>query len=651
MSDSAEYKSGLDPAKIKITGLHPSGVGHKVNAYAQDRIPVPSRTLGSEQAPTSPSPPKPVEASPPHQNPAADDDDDVYRPAPKTNPVVDALIKAGLYGEARGDRRHQLVCPWACEHGAEEGPYEAIYTEPDNANPIGRFDCSHAHAVRYTATSLIEHLHLTPAVARARPRIRVSPGEGHLAAAAAEKVLAATGSYFHSGGPIVRIVDRFGVGVMTDHVNDQTLSAILSAKIDWERKTRGGEWVRCDPPASVVQALRHGQDRLHLLPLSGLARQPFYGPDHRLITTPGYDAGTGTYGIFDNADYPLQEPTRENAERSLQYLSWLLREFPFASEVDKSAALAAMLTAAVRPSLAQAPAFSVSATRSGSGKSYLASLIALMAGPGQPFNVSYPSKADEATKVVLAMLLEKPAVILFDDMQTDWKSFGALNKALTSATTTERLLGSSRTATARTNVLFLGTGNNIEPEHDMRRRVVSIRLAPLTATPTLTEFAEEGPVEHTRKRRGRVVSAALTIIEAFHAAGRPKADVSAVGTFEEWSTYCRQSLLWLDQPDPAGSLIEQVTNDSDQQVLEELLGAWHGNFGSRSMTVRKVVETAERDFDLRDILFELPILDGRGINPNKLGWYLKHNRGRRAGGLRIEPGEHTERRAWRVLPD
>lgn len=90
------------------------------------------------------------------------------------------------------------------------------------------------------------------------------------------------------------------------------------------------------------------------------------------------------------------------------------------------------------------------------------------------------------------------AVILFDDMQTDWKSFGALNKALTSATTTERLLGSSRTATARTNVLFLGTGNNIEPEHDMRRRVVSIRLEPLSATPTLTEFAEEGPVEHTQ---------------------------------------------------------------------------------------------------------------------------------------------------------
>ncbi|WP_426029486.1 hypothetical protein [Caulobacter sp. DWP3-1-3b2] len=449
----------------------------------------------------------------------------------------------------------------------------------------------------------------------------------------------------------MRIVDRLGVGVASELVNDQTLSAVLSAKIDWERKVRGNEWVRSDPSVNVVQALRYGQDRPYLRPLLGLARQPFYGADHRLITAPGYDAQTGIYGVFDKADYDLGEPTREKAERALAYLNWLIRDFPFASDSDRSAALAAMLTAAVRPSLSQAPAFSVSATRSGSGKSYLAKLIASIAGPDDPYNVSYPSKADEATKVVLAMLLEKPAVILFDDMQTDWKSFGALNKALTSATTTERLLGSSRTATARTNVLFLGTGNNIEPEQDMRRRVVSIRLTPQSATPSLTDFDGEGPVEHTRKRRAQVVSAALTIIGAFHAAGRPLADVPPIGTFEEWSVYCRQPLLWLGEPDPAQSLIQQVTDDSDQQALGELLDAWYLAFGARPMTVRKVVDKAELDSDLMDVLAELPVMDGRYINPNKLGWYLKKNRGRRAGGLRIEPGEITERKAWRVLAD
>jgi hypothetical protein len=490
----------------------------------------------------------------------------------------------------------------------------------------------------------------TPGSLDAQPRIRVSPGEIHRIVAAAERVLAADGTFFHAGGPIVRVIDRPRGGAVSEAVNDQTLMMELSSKIRWEKKGQRGEWVRCDPPQSVVQNLMRTQDRPHLKALEGLARQPFYGPDRRLITSSGYHAMTGIYGVFDEADYSLAEATRGTAEHALSYLKSYLDEFPFATPADQSAALAAMLTAAIRPSLAQAPAFSINATRSGSGKSYLASVIYLVAGPGDPYNVSYPTKSDEATKVVLAMLLEKPAVILFDDMQTDWKSFGALNKALTSSTTTERLLGSSRTATARTNVLFLGTGNNIEPQRDMRRRVVSIRLAPGGDSPALRKFKRD-PVSDLRNHRARVVGAALTIIDAFRAAGQPLTDVSPVGTFEEWSSYCRQPLLWLGEPDPAQSLIEQVTHDADQQLLAELLDIWWRIFGARPMTVRKVIAEAAERADLMDALAELPIMDGHFINSNRLGWYLKNNCGRRADGLRIELGDSSERRAWRVLAD
>jgi hypothetical protein len=470
-----------------------------------------------------------------------------------------------------------------------------------------------------------------------------------LAAAAAERVLAADGTYFHAGGPIVRIVKRAGLGLSSELVNDHTLSTVLSARVEWEKKGQGRDWVRSDPPSHVIQALSRGQDRPHLLPLQGLARQPFYGADWRLITTPGYDPGTGIYAAFDRADYDLDDLTRDKAEHALAYLEWLLGEFPFASDCDKSAAICAILTAASRPSLPQAPAISISATRSGSGKSYLAKVMAQAAGPGDPYTVSYPTRADEASKLVLSMLLEKPEVILFDDMQTDWKSFGAINKALTSATTTERLLGSSRTATARTNVLFLGTGNNIEPEQDMRRRVVSIYLAPTSETPALRTYRKEGPLDHVRKNRARVVGAALTIIGAFQAAGQPMAAVPPIGTFEEWSTYCRQPLLWLGQPDPAQSLIEQVTNDSDQQALEEFLDVWFRHFRSTSVMVRQVIAKAREHADLMDALAELSLLDANGPNAGRLGWFLKKNRGRRAGGSWIEQGDSSERRAWRVV--
>ena len=41
-----------------------------------------------------------------------DEGDDVFTPAPKTNPVVEALQGAGLYIEALGEGRHSLTCPW-----------------------------------------------------------------------------------------------------------------------------------------------------------------------------------------------------------------------------------------------------------------------------------------------------------------------------------------------------------------------------------------------------------------------------------------------------------------------------------------------------------------------------------------------------------
>ena len=627
-------------------------------ASPEDVLPHPVAGNESEER-LVPTPPEPLASLPPAAPvtkaalalPSAitsdDDGDDVFTPAPKCNPVVEAVKGAGLYIEALGEGRHSLTCPWAAEHAAgAEG--QAAYTEPEVAHPFGQFHCAHAHAERRSAPSLIQHLGLTLAEARAKPRIRVSAGDVHRAAGAAERVLAADGRYFHAGGPIVRIINRGSAGVASELVNDQTLTSVLSATIDWERRAPGKEWVRCDPPQNVIQSLRHGQDRLHLPALWGLARQPFYRPDGNLVTSAGFDAETGIFAAFDEADYDLREPTREAAQVSLDYLKAYLEEFEFASDSDKAAALAAMLTAAIRPSLPQAPAFSISATRSGSGKSYLAKIVVLVAGPGDPYNTSYPASAEEATKVVQAMLLERPAVILFDDMQTDWRSFGALNKALTSPTTTERVLGSSRTATARTNVLILGTGNNIEPERDMRRRVVTIRLAPRHDNPALRTFQAD-PVGQITKHRARVVAAALTIIGAFRAAGSPLTEVNPIGTFETWSALCRQPLLWLGEPDPATSLIDQVTHDSDQELLGEFLATWVRFFGSSPVSVRKILATAAENPDLFDALVELPVMDGKYVNRGRLGWFLRKNSGRRAGGYLIESAESSERRAWRVV--
>lgn len=600
--------------------------------------------------PVSPVSPAPdIDPAPPL---ASEQDlaDDVYTPAPASNPVVDAIKANGLYIEA-AKGFHRLRCPWESEHPPGSS-CEAGYIEPCFGRPIGQFKCAHRHSEKRDEQSLIDHLGITPDVARAKPVIHLHTGETYRAVAASERVLASDGRYFNAGGPIVRVVKAPDESIRSELVNDHTLNAVLASRIDYYRKTKGSDWERCDPPAGVIQGLRYSQDRLHLKTLTGLSRQPFYGSDGRLVTKAGYDALTGTYADFDEARYDLGNPTRDDAELERDYLKWLLREFEFASDADCAAALGAILTAVVRPSLPLAPAFNINAPRSGGGKSLLAALIALGASSDQPYSVTYPTTEEEASKQILAVLLEKPAVVLFDDMQsaTAWKSLGPINKALTSPTITERVLRASRTATARTNVLFLGTGNNVEPAKDMRRRVVSIRLAPKSETPALRDFSFN-PVAHIRADRPRLVQSALTIVEAYRLAGRPACEIPSIGSYEEWSMACRNPLVWLGEPDPATSLIEQVRHDDDQDVLGDLLERWFKLFGDEDMMVRELVLHATKDTKFAELLDEAGVMDGPVINTRRLGHYLKDNVGRWAKGLRIARGPNSQRNTWRVVSD
>ena len=125
--------------------------------------------------------------------------------------------------------------------------------------------------------------------------------------------------------------------------------------------------------------------------------------------------------------------------------------------------MAAIFTAVVRPTLPHAPAFHVRAPVFGSGKTYLCELIGAFSGPGGNAKVSYPMTSEEATKVILSLLLTSPACVEFDDMDTDWIPHGTIKRMLTAEAITDRILGVSKTATVSTRTLFLGSGNNVGP--------------------------------------------------------------------------------------------------------------------------------------------------------------------------------------------
>lgn len=573
---------------------------------------------------------------------------EVFIPASAENPVIAAFKAAGLYKAELEPGKHDVTCPWVAEHtGPDNG---ACFFEPSAKHPLGGFKCHHTHGDRYKLKEVLDYFQLARSDVRNKPRIRIVDGELQSMVDAAQIVLAQTGDYFQSGGLIVKVgTDPMTGGVGLVAQTDADLTLALSRAAEWERadKNGGAKWIRANPHSNVIRLLLQMQTYDHLPPLRGIARQPMLGHDDRLVTTTGYDDQSQLYCAFDGAAFARQAPTETNAREALARLCDLLCEFRFASERDKATALAAILTAVLRPSLGRAPAFHIRAPSPGSGKSLLSDVIARFAGAGHPAKLSYPRTEEEATKALLAALIEAPAVIDFDDMTVDWRPWGAVNRLLTSPTMTDRILGVSKMATVSTDVLVLGSGNNTGPTGDLCRRVLVIDLDTGDESPVTIRYQGD-PLAAVEANRAAYVADALLIVEAWLHAGKPRADIAPVASYGgRWTDFCRHPLVWLGLCDPAEGLIEQLRDDPDLVTLARLLEAWHASLSSKPVTVRALVGDA--DGDLAEAIEELPFVEGGPVNRSKLGHYLKRNCGRPVNGFRLEKADCRERNAWRVV--
>jgi hypothetical protein len=580
------------------------------------------------------------------------DADDVLTPRAAENPVVAALKARGLYKTPLGSGKHDMTCPWVQEH-TDALDTGAAYFEPDEFYSVGGFCCQHAHRDKYRIRALLEFLGVCNAEARHKPVIRVVAGDLHRVVDAAEKELANRGRHYQSGGLIVSVsTDPTSGDPSIVPTSAPALTLELSVAATWEKyDERAKDWVRCDPPTRHAAILYDAQSFRYLPPLAGVARQPYFREsDGELITQAGYDKTAQRFGVFDARQFVIPDPTPDAARSALALLEDLLTEFHFVAASDKAAALSAIFTAVVRPSLPHAPGFHARAPVFGSGKTYLCELIGAFAGPAGNAKVSYPTTSEEATKAILSLLLTNPAVIEFDDMDTDWIPHGTIKRMLTAEQITDRILGVSKTATVSTRTLFLGSGNNVGPIRDLLRRVLTIHIDPRCATPATMTY-KGFPVDKVRQRRGIYVAAVLTIIQAWRKAGSPRADVESIVTFGgAWSDYCRYPLIWLGHPDPATSLLEQVRHDPDGDSLAGLLTEWQRAFGSTPTTVRKAVEMAARErSDLLDAMREFPVEERGEINRSKLGWLLKKNANRIVSGLEFQKSEADGRTAWRVV--
>ncbi len=438
------------------------------------------------------------------------------------------------------------------------------------------------------------------------------------------------------------------------------IAEAMTVAANWERfDGRAMDWVNTDCPLRIADTYLARDGLWHLPVLTGIINSPTLRPDGSLLSQPGYDIATGLLFDPQGASFPTipANPDRHQATAALGYLNRLIETFPFVSDADRSVALSAILTTAIRRSLPSAPLHGFTAPAAGSGKSLLVDIASQIVS-GRPASVIAQGKTEEEMEKRLgAALIAGDPLISIDNCETGLGG-ELLCQALTQPMLKVRLLGKSINVEVPSSAAMFATGNNLTMVGDMTRRAIRCTLDAGVERPELREF-DRDPLAMVSASRGDYVAAALTILRAFHLAGRPQQS-TPLGSFAAWSGWVRDALIWLGEADPCATMDQIRGADPRLEALTTVIEQWHTHLGSTRVSVKEVIDVATEqqssfhgraDFinpDFREALLAVAG-DGGAISGRRLGKWLSANQGRIVNGMRLAAdGQHAGIIRWRL---
>jgi hypothetical protein len=301
-----------------------------------------------------------------------------------------------------------------------------------------------------------------------------------------------------------------------------------------------------------------------------------------LLSQPGYDPETRLYLALDETfELPriASQPSREEAEASLEKLKDLICEFPFIGSTDRSVALSAIITAVVRGALTIAPLHAVRAHTPGTGKSLLVDVASTIA-TGRPCPVIAAGRTEEETEKRLGALLRDAVPIVSIDNVNGELGGDALCQITERPLVRVRILGLSEAPEFECRATIFATGNNLVLLGDMVRRTVLCGLDAGLERPELRRFAHN-PIQRVLADRAAYVAAALTIVRAYRAAGCSNPP-DPIGSYSDWSLNVRAPLMWLGESDPVASMETARDEDPELTNIRELFGHWNEHLVSGS---------------------------------------------------------------------
>ena len=389
-------------------------------------------------------------------------------------------------------------------------------------------------------------------------------------------------------------------------------------------KVGGEKFKLCAPPIALVRTLKQRRHRLRLPTLVGVVNCPFIKANGELVTKPGFDPKSGILFAAGDAAFPSipDRPTKGDAERALARLRRLIATFDFVTPDDQAVALSLILTAISRPAMPFVPLHGFTAPVAGAGKSMLVDIASILATGHEAGVSALNGNLEEAHKHLSALLMRGDQIIALDNCEHPLEGV-LLNQTLTQTRLELRILGELKLVTARCASVVAATGNNLVVKGDMTRRALVGKLDPKVARPELREF-DYDPIDDAKTNRCELVTAALTVLRAYHVAGRPNR-VPPLDSFKEWSKTVREPLLWLGAGDPVKTMERTRKTDPVLKSLRAVMRAWFEAFTVSPTTARMATAEADSRPALHDALIAVVGRAGK-IDGRMFGnWLAKHS--------------------------
>jgi hypothetical protein len=500
-----------------------------------------------------------------------------------------------------------------------------------------------------------------------KPRIEFKVG--HLAdvVTKAEDALLTSGlQIYQRGGDLVRPGVR-EVRTAGGRTTSTTVFEVLGADAVIDLLSQSADWMKYDgrtkamkvinPPSQVSDILLSRRGQWRFPAIMGLISAPTLRPDGSVLSAPGFDQETGLYNTA--RDIVLSSivgaPNKADAYQALDRLNALLDEFPFASEgklsVDRAVVLSAMLSSVCRGAIKSTPLHAFKANAPGSGKTYLAEIVAaILMGGLCPAN-SVPELI-EFDKQLTGMLLEGHPLFSLDNCNGPIGS-DLLCQALTTPSVRLRPLGRSDMKVVSVQSTILANGNGLTLVGDMVRRGLIGNLDPKMERPDLRVFKNQ-PVDIVLGNRSAYVSACLIIVRAYITAGRPGCLSPRLASFGDWSDNVRSALVWLGCEDPVLSMDQVRADDPVLGEMRQVIASWPAEMRDEiGATTAQMIATANATQPIADssgnsiythsewrqALVQVAGKAG-AVDPNRLGVWLRSNAGRVVGKQRIVKSAH-----------